>query len=172
MTIRPTRSTMEGIVTRPLPAALHHTCFVVRDLEGAARALSDSLGIGPWNIWTIEPAETRIRGVPVTMSFRVALPELGGGSYELITPHSGQSGYVEHLDRQGEGFHHTCLVYPTLEAVREAKAMLLEQGREMLQEGSGGEVFDFAYFDFPEIGSPIEVLFLDAAQLPPPEAVI
>jgi len=33
-------------------------------------------------------------------------------------------------------------------------------------------VFDFSYFDFPEIGSPIEVLFLDAGKLPPPEAVI
>ncbi len=33
-------------------------------------------------------------------------------------------------------------------------------------------MFDFAYFDFPEIGSVVEVLFLDAAQLPPPEAVI
>lgn len=159
-------------MTRPLPAALHHTCFVVRDLEKTARALSDSLGIGPWNLWTIEPAETKVRGVPETMSFRVALTEVGGGTYELITPHTGKSVYDEHLERHGEGFHHTCLVYPSLEAVRAAKAMLLEQGREMLQEGSGGEVFDFAYFDFPEIGSVVEVLFLDAAQLPPPEAII
>ena len=156
----------------PIPAALHHTCFVVRDLEQTAQTLSDSLGIGPWNIWTIEPAESKVHGAVEPFSFRVALTEVGGGSYELITPHTGKSVYDEHLEQYGEGFHHTCLVYSTLDAVREAKSMLLQQGREMLQEGSRGDVFDFAYFAFPEIGSAVEVLYLDAGQLPPPEAVI
>jgi catechol 2,3-dioxygenase-like lactoylglutathione lyase family enzyme len=156
----------------PIPATLHHTCFVVEDLEGTARKLSASLGIGPWNIWTIEPAESQVHGVAQKFSFRVALTEVGGGTYELITPHSGRSVYDEHLEQHGDGFHHTGLVYETLEAVREAKAALRAEGREVLQEGSGGEVFDFAYFAFPEIGSAVEVLFLDADQLPPPEAVI
>jgi hypothetical protein len=159
-------------MTRALPAALHHTCFLVRDLEGTAQQLSDTLGIGPWNIWTIEPAECKVRGQASSFSFRVALATVGGGTYELITPHSGRSVYDEHLEQQGEGFHHTCLVYPSLELVREAKAELLRQGRELIQEGSGGDVFDFGYFSFPEIGSLVELLYLDAAQLPPPEAVI
>ncbi|NNF12807.1 MAG: VOC family protein [Gemmatimonadetes bacterium] len=159
-------------MTRPVPVALHHTCFVVRDLEAAARALSDSLGIGPWNVFTIEPERSTVRGVERQFSFRVALTEVGGGTYELITPHSGRSVYDEHLEQYGNGFHHTCMVYPTMEAVREAKAALLGDGRTMLQEWSGGDVFDFAYFEFPEIGSPIELLFLDPEQLPPPDAVI
>ena len=82
------------------------------------------------------------------------------------------SVYEEHLAKHGEGFHHTCLVYPTLEAVREAKTELRRQGRELIQEGSAGNVFDFGYFLFPEIGSAVEVLYLDVAKLPPPEAVI
>lgn len=159
-------------MTRPSPAALHHTCFVVHDLEAAARALSDSLGIGPWKVWTIEPERSAVRGVEQPFSFRVALAEIGGGTYELITPHTGKSVYDEHLEKFGSGFHHTGMVYPTMEAVREAKAALLGDGRTLLQEGSAGDVFDFSYFDFPEIGSPIEVLFLDAGKLPPPEAVI
>lgn len=161
-----------GHMTRAVPAALHHTCFVVRDLEGAAQRISDALGIGPWNIWTIEPAECKVRGQKSPFSFRVALATVGGGTYELITPHSGRSVYDEHLEQHGEGFHHTCLVYPSLEAVREAKAELRRQGREMVQEASGGDVFDFAYFRFPEIGSLVEVLYLDAAKLPAPESVI
>jgi hypothetical protein len=80
--------------------------------------------------------------------------------------------YDEHLAEHGEGFHHTCLVYPSLEAVREAKAELLRQGRELVQEASAGDVFDFGYFRFPEIGSLVEVLFLDPSKLPAPEAVI
>lgn len=159
-------------MTEPIPAALHHTCFLVRDLEGTAQRMADALGIGPWNIWTIAPTECLVRGQVSPFSFRVALATVGGGTYELITPHSGRSVYDEHLEQHGEGFHHTCLVYPSLEAVREAKAALRRQGRELVQEGSGGEVFEFGYFRFPEIGSLVEVLYLDAAQLPPPEAVI
>jgi catechol 2,3-dioxygenase-like lactoylglutathione lyase family enzyme len=154
------------------PVALHHTCFLVRDLEGTAQKLSDALGIGPWNIWTITPAECRVHGQVSPFSFRVALATVGGGTFELVSPHSGRSVYEEHLDEYGEGFHHTCLVYPSLEAVREAKAELGRQGRELVQEASGGDVFEFGYFRFPEIGSLVEVLFLDPAKLPPPEAVI
>ncbi|MCL4849356.1 MAG: VOC family protein [Acidobacteria bacterium] len=156
----------------PAPAALHHTCFLVRDLEKAAKALSNAFGIGPWNVWTITPTECRVRGEVSPFSFRVALATVGGGTYELISPHTGASVYDEHLATHGEGFHHTCLIYPSLEAVRAAKAALLAQGRELIQEGSAGDVFDFGYFMFPEIGSPVELLFLDATKLPPPELVI
>ena len=159
-------------MTRAMPAALHHTCFLVRDLEGTAQRLSDALGIGPWNVWTIEPAECRVHGQKSPFSFRVALATVGGGTYELITPHSGRSVYDEHLAKHGEGFHHTCLVYPSLEAVREAKAELLRQGRELVQDASGGDVFEFGYFHFPEIGSLVELLYLDPAKLPAPERVI
>jgi len=159
-------------MTRAIPAALHHTCFLVRDLEGTAQQLSDALGIGPWNIWTITPAECSVYGQVSLFSFRVALATVGGGTFELVTPHSGRSVFEEHLAKHGEGFHHTCLVYPSLEAVREAKTELRRQGRELIQEGSAGSVFDFGYFLFPEIGSVVEVLYLDVEKLPPPEAVV
>ena len=159
-------------MTRSIPTALHHTCFVVRDLEGAARQMANSLGIGPWNIWTITPVECLVHGQPSPFSFRVALATVGGGTFELVTPHSGRSVLEEHLEEHGEGFHHTCLVYPSMDAVREAKAELRRQGREPVQEGSAGDVFDFGYYHFPEIGSLVELLYLDATKLPPPEAVI
>lgn len=159
-------------MTKAIPVALHHTCFLVRDLEGTAQRLSDALGIGPWNIWTITPEECRVHGQVSSFSFRIALATVGGGTFELVTPHSGRSVYDEHLEKNGEGFHHTCLVYPSLEAVREAKAELQRQGRELVQEARGGDVFDFGYFRFPEIGSLVEVLYLDPAKLPAPEAVI
>ena len=159
-------------MTKAIPVALHHTCFLVRDLEGTAQRLSNALGIGPWNIWTIMPAECRVRGQVSPFSFRVALATIGGGTFELITPHEGRSVYDEQLEQHGEGFHHTCLIYPSLEAVRETKAELQRQGRELVQEASGGDVFDFGYFRFPEIGSLVEVLYLDPAKLPAPEAVI
>jgi catechol 2,3-dioxygenase-like lactoylglutathione lyase family enzyme len=159
-------------MTRAIPVALHHTAFLVRDLEGTAQRLANSLGVGPWHLWTITPAESRMHGRVTPFSFRVALATVGGGTFELIAPHSGQSVFDEQLEKHGEGFHHTCLVYPSLAAVREAKAELQRQGRELVQEASGGDVFDFGYFRFPEIGSLVEVLYLDAAKLPAPEKVI
>ena len=159
-------------MTTTLPAALHHTGFLVRDLEGTAQRLSDTFGIGPWNIWTIQPVECVVNGQNSPFSFRAALTTVGGGTLELITPHSGRTVYDEHLQKHGDGFHHTCFMYPSLEAVREAKADLLRQGRKMIMGGSAGDVFDFSYFSFPEIGSLVEVLYLDASKLPPPEAVI
>ena len=159
-------------MTRPIPAALHHTCFLVRDLEATAQRLADSLGVGPWTLFTIRPTASAVRGEARPFSFRVALATVGGGTFELVTPLTGPSVYDEHLEQHGPGFHHTCFVYPSIAAVREAKAELLRQGRELIQEASAGDAFDFGYFQFPEIGSAIELLFLDPAQLPPPDAVI
>jgi methylmalonyl-CoA/ethylmalonyl-CoA epimerase len=159
-------------MNKALPAALHHTAFVVRDLEGTAQRLADALGIGPWNIWTITPAECTVHGQSSPFSFRAALATVGGGTFELVTPHTGRSVLADYLEKYGDGFHHTCLAYPTIEAVRDAKAELRRQGRELVQEASAGDVFEFAYFRFPEIGSLLEVLYLDGSKLPAPEAVI
>jgi len=158
-------------MTQPSPVALHHTCFLVRDLEGTARKLADALRVGPWNVWTIT-AECRVHGRTSPLSFRIALATVGGGSFELITPHGRRSVLNEQLEEHGEGFHHTCLAYPSLSAVQEAKAELQRQGRELVLEVSGGDAFDFTYVRFPEIGSLVELLYLDPARLPAPEAVI
>ncbi len=151
-------------------AALHHTCFVVRDLEATARTLADSLGI-TWNVWTLEPDEATLRGRAVQFSFKVALGQVGDSIYELIEPNTGESAYVEHLATKGEGFHHTCLIYSTREAMRQAKDELERQGREMIQLGSGGDLYEFCYFAMPEMGGALELLFL-GGELPPPEQTI
>ena len=156
----------------PTAATLHHTGFLVRDLEATARRLSDALGIGPWNVWTIAPTYCIVRGEPSPFTFRAALATVGGGTFELITPHTGRSVFDDYLETHGEGFHHTCLMYPTLDSVREAKAEVRRQGREIIQEGSAGDVFDFGYVAVPEIASLVELLYLDISKLPPPEVVI
>jgi catechol 2,3-dioxygenase-like lactoylglutathione lyase family enzyme len=159
-------------MTTPTAATLHHTGFLVRDLEATAQHLSDTMGIGPWNVWTIAPAHCIVRGESSPFTFRAALATVGGGTFELITPHTGRSIYEDYLATHGEGFHHTCLMYPTLDSVREAKAELQQQGREIIMEGSAGDVFDFSYVVFPEIGSLVELLYLDVSKMPPPELVI
>jgi methylmalonyl-CoA/ethylmalonyl-CoA epimerase len=148
---------------------LHHTAFVVHDVEKTAAALSAS-GIGPWAVWTIKPQTTTVRGQAVPFSFRVAFAQVGESNYELLAPHEGESIYVEHLAANGESLHHTCIAYPSRAALAEVKAELSRQGRTMVQSADMGELGEFCYFAFPEIGTLIELLYL--TELPPPETTI
>jgi catechol 2,3-dioxygenase-like lactoylglutathione lyase family enzyme len=148
----------------------HHTCFVVHDVEKAAEQLARSAGIGPWHVWTITPERATVHGRVIPLSFRVALAEHGGASYELIAPITADNVYVEHLQTRGEGFHHTCHMFPSREALHEAKARLIDGGREIVQEGYLGDLGEFCYFAVPEIGALLEFLYLQG--LPPPEKCI
>jgi Glyoxalase/Bleomycin resistance protein/Dioxygenase superfamily len=150
-------------------ATLHHTSFVVRDVEKTAAALVEA-GIGPWGVWTIEPAATTVRGRDVPFAFRIALASVGGSNFELVAPHGGESIFVDHLDANGEGFHHTCVAYPSREAMRDAKTELMRQGREMAQSVDMGELGEFCYFEIPELGALLELLYV--SELPQPEKTI
>ena len=95
---------------------------------------------------------------------------MGDSNYELLAPHEGESIYVEHLAAHGEGFHHTCIRYPSREAMHEAQAELERQGRPMVQSANMGELGEFFYYEIPEIGSLIELIYF--TELPPPEKAI
>jgi catechol 2,3-dioxygenase-like lactoylglutathione lyase family enzyme len=148
---------------------LHHVGIAVHDVEKSAVAL-EATGIGPWNIWTVEPETTEVHGRDVPFSFRVAFAAVGDANFELIAPHEGESIYVDFLKTHGEGLHHTCVAYASREALREAKAELARQGRELVQSADMGELGEFCYFQVPEIGSLLELLYL--TELPPPEQTI
>ena len=159
----------------PAPVALHHAGYLVHDLEATARKLSASLALGPWRVWTVPVARGKVRGRDQAFRFRVALalPHDGGlgASFELVQPVEGPSVYEEFLAARGPGFHHACVTYDSIEALRAAKAALLAEGRVPIQEAFGGDSFEFAYFDFPELGSAVEILFLAPGSLGDPEAV-
>lgn len=148
---------------------LHHTCWVVRDVEKAARALADSLSV-QWGVWTIAPDRCTVHGEDVPYSFRVAIAQVGDSNLELIQPLDGRSVYVEQLESAGEGFHHTCLIYPSRASMRAAMDALTAQGRDMIQSGDLGTTGEFCYFHLPEIGAALELLYL--SELPPPEMTI
>ena len=144
---------------------LHHTCFVVHDVDKTSAELASSLGLGPWAIFDVEPHGCTVRGQDVPFTFRVAITAVGGSHFELLAPLTGESLYVDHLATHGEGFHHTCIAYETAEALQAAKAELLAQGRDLVQCGLVGENGEFCYFEIAELGSILELLYLD----PPPE---
>ena len=71
-------------MTAVAKGTLHHTCFLVHDVEKTARHMADTLGIKPWNVFTIEPPECFVRGRATPFAFRVALATVGDASYELL----------------------------------------------------------------------------------------
>jgi methylmalonyl-CoA/ethylmalonyl-CoA epimerase len=160
---------MEARVRVTESGTLHHVGIVVHDVEKSAAALEAS-GIGPWGVWTVEPETTMVRGREVPFSFRIAFAAVGGSNFELIAPHEGESIFVDFLKTNGEGLHHTSIAYPSREALHEAKAELARQGREMVQSADMGELGEFCFFQMPEIGSLLELLYV--SELPPPEKTI
>lgn len=151
-------------------ATLHHTCFVVKDADKAAKAMVETMGIGPWSVWTIEPDECTVHGKDQKFAFRSAIAQVGGSAYELISPAGGTSVYDEHLATKGEGFHHTALAFSTHQAMLSAMADMVAKGRTMLQSGRIADLGEFCYFELPETGAIIEFMYL--SELPPPETTI
>ena len=152
-------------------AQLHHTAFVVHDIEKSAKNLAESMGL-QWNVWTIEPASSTVHGQDMNFTFRVALAAIGDSNFEIIMPLTGHNIYVEHLNAHGEGFHHACVTYGTLKELHQARDSMLKQGRTMLQSASLGDAGEFYYFEIAETGSILELLYLDAHGLPAPEQTI
>ena len=111
-----------------------------------------------------------VRGQEVPSSFRIAFATVGGANFELIAPHEGESIYGDSLKTNGEGLHHTCIAYPSREALREAKAELARQGRELVSSAEMGDLGEVCFFQMPEMGSLLELLYV--TELPPPENTI
>jgi len=148
----------------------HHTSYVVHDVIEAAERLMGTVGIGPWLVWTLAPRSATLRGRPVSYSFRVAMAAHAGSNVELVAPLAGESLASEHLTAHGEGFHHTCYMFDTRQAMRDEKARLVAAGLELLQEGDMGELGEFCSLRWPVTGNIQELAFFDG--MPPPEKCI
>lgn len=83
--------------------------IVVRDLDKALEHYVQKLGVGPWAVYTYAPPEltgTKVRGVEVPYSMKLAITQRYDVMWELIQPLEGPSIYKEFLRDHGEGIHH------------------------------------------------------------------
>lgn len=150
---------------------INQIALVVRDLDATMRRYWESLGVGPWRVYTYGAPLLRdmtYRGKAQEYRMRLALAPLGSQVIELIQPLSDHNIYVEHLDRKGEGLHHVGVFVPSFDrAVADAR----QQGFSVLQSGRGfGRLGDggFAYLDTEAaLGVILELIEVPKERVPP-----
>jgi hypothetical protein len=92
----------------PFLGKVEEICIVTPDLERTACGLM-RLGIGPWKLMEINPANTTeqtYRGRPTPFTIRLGFATVGDIIFELMQPMDDRSIFAEHLRAKGEGLHH------------------------------------------------------------------
>ena len=83
---------------------------VVNDIEKTMDRYYRVLGIGPWDVYLFAPPmlrDSRYRGKPARLSYRLAQAWVGDLQFELIQPlDNAPSVYWETIKKRGYGFHH------------------------------------------------------------------
>jgi hypothetical protein len=92
--------------------------WVVNDLDAAMRRWIQVQGVGPFYVMRhCAVTNTMYRGRPVNVDFDVGIAQAGGVQIELIQQHNdAPSAYRDVYAPGQEGFHHTCVIVPDLEA--------------------------------------------------------
>lgn len=148
---------------------IHQIAYVVDDIDAAVRHWADVLGVGPWSVWTLEPAvlhDTVFAGEPAHFSFRHALGWSGSTQIELVQPLAGPSIFAEQLATTGPGLNHVGRLVDDHAA---ASAELQERGYTPLQSARFGESEDgrFAYFRSPSGDAIVELIFPPTVRFAP-----
>jgi len=135
-----------------------HVAIVVDDIERAAKAWAEALGVPVPQGQLTDPAEkahTRYRGQPTDGRAKLAFFQLGPVTIELIEPVGGPSVWQERLDAAGPGVHHVAFQVRDADATVER---LKGQGMDVVQTGefTGGR---YIYLDAAErLGVLLELL--------------
>ncbi len=150
-------------------AHLDHQSFLVKDLDAEATRLSNTLGV-TFKVWSISPEICLVHGQMEPYSFKVAIAPIGTSNIEIIAPLKGNSVLKEHLEKKGEGYHHSGITFHDYNSFMNAKDNLMNKGFKPVQYGKTREAFEFGYFQLPTAGIIIELLYIDT--MPQPDAVI
>jgi hypothetical protein len=150
---------------------MHQVSVVVRDVQAAMERYWKLFGVGPWEVYTMEPpglSGMTIHGKPEPYSMIIALAYMGDVQWELIQPLSGPSIYKEFLDDHGEGVHHVSF---GVEDYDHAMSTMKEQGIAMLMGGTWNGA-TFGYMDTEkDLGVVVEMYKTSPDfEMPAPEA--
>ncbi len=140
------------------PVTLSQVAIIVRDIEAAARAWSEILGLPMPSIIitdTVDTAHTEYQGQPTTARAKLAFFKMGQVDLELIEPIDAPSTWKDQLDRHGDSLHHIAF---HVKGMKEKLAYLDSKAVPLVQRGdyTGGR---YAYVDgSAQLGCVVELL--------------
>jgi len=149
---------------------LIQVAYLVRDLEGAANFFIETMGVGPWEIYTFAPPllrEQMFRGKASEFTFRIALAGAGAVQIELIQPLTGKSVYDEYLEKRGEGLHHVKFYYKDCQKIIKKFG---DKGISVIQSGKFDE--DEHYYLDTEKFYGIIIEIGNNGKMRPPEKIL
>ena len=120
--------------------------ILVKDLQKSMERFWETLGIGPWDIYTFGSDTVRdftFYGQPVKepFAFKIALAKFGDIQFELMQLLKGPNIYERFLKEKGEGFHHIKEKVAD-EDMEETLEKFRQKGLEVIQSGKcGTDVF-------------------------------
>ena len=161
----------------PLPGGsllgkpVRQVALVVPDVVAQATAWWEHLGVGPWNLFTLDGAaltSATYRGRPAAFRIRHAMAFSGEVMMELVQPIQGPSIWHEFLERQGAGLQHIAFYPDDFEV---ASAALAAEGWVPVATGDGfGRSRDgrFSYHEHPDVqGIIVEIVQVPTERFPP-----
>jgi len=128
---------------------INQVALMVNDAKKVAEDYWKILGIGPWDIFTLEDPivfDETYRGKPTYYGYKVGLCQYGGLQLELIQPTVGDSMYSDFIKEHGEGLQHIQYLANTIDEAKKDIKLFAEHGCPLLMDGYFGDGY-WAYID-------------------------
>lgn len=117
---------------------INQVCLVVKNLQTVMENYWNTLGIGPWDVYSWEAPlvyDYKYHGKPAWAKVKLALTQVGTVELELVEHVDGDSIYQDFLREQGEGLHHLNFM---VDDVDETAEILAKEGFPSIQSGRFG----------------------------------
>jgi methylmalonyl-CoA/ethylmalonyl-CoA epimerase len=128
----------------PVFTATMQIGIVVRDLDATVRRYVDDFGIGPWEMFEVNPVnapDLYHDGEPLRAATRSAVAMVGNVMWEVSQPLDEHGIFARFLAEKGEGVHHIAVATPNFTGLVEEQ---IARGKTLPLSGSFAGV-DVAY---------------------------
>jgi len=148
---------------------INQIAIVVRDLQKTMEYYWNTLGIGPWDIYTFQAplvTDMTYHGKPAQYRMKLALTMVGSVMLELIEPLEGDNIYSDFMKEHGEGLHHLGFFVKNMD---ETVQTMEKEGFPCLQSGH----FDGGGYGYLDTVNTLKAIFEPIQMpevMPPPEA--
>ena len=131
--------------------------MVVKDVQKVSKRFSDVFGPS-WRFYDLKPKQVVLHDKELpdgNCYLKLAIGNCGGRSFKLVQPVSGQSSYMEFLEKQGEGLY--SIGFGSLAAHDQIVAALKNAGVGIEMQGDLGDNSRFTILETAEdLGCRIE----------------